>query len=94
MILCVILEQSKVQKIIDSNWLKNRDLREHIINGIRPKQNEVQVIFYCNDNCQPPNFDLPLSLQFDEREPRCYRAYILNQFGKLKKIVFHSFEYN
>lgn len=66
-------------KVINSNWLENTVAGE---NWTRPKQNEVQMIFYCNDESRQANFDLPLSLQFDETEPRCYRAYILNNFGE------------
>lgn len=82
MFLCVILEHSKVQKTINLNWLENIAVREKITAGIRPKQNEIQTIFYCTDDSQPPNFDLDFSLQFDEREPKCYHAYILNNFGE------------
>lgn len=71
-----------MQKTINLNWIKNTNVREEITNGIRPKQNEIRTIFYCYDSSSPANFELPLSFQFDESEPRCYRAYILNYFGK------------
>lgn len=71
-----------MQKTINLNWLKNTVVREKLTTGIRPKQNEVQTIFYCNDDSQPPDFALDVSLQFDESVPKCYRAFILNHFGK------------
>lgn len=82
MFLCIVLE-SKIQRVIDVNWLENIVLRDQMRAGDRPKQSEKHTIFYCNDTNRPPNFDLPLSLEFDAREERCYQAYILNYFGKL-----------
>lgn len=70
-----------LESAINLDWLKNSVVREKLTNGIRPKQNEVQTILYCNDESQAPDFALDVSLQFDECEPKCYRAYIVNHFG-------------
>lgn len=79
MYICVIFEKSKTIKIVPIRWWQHHLSAVQLTYGIRP--NQIQKVFYCDDELENANFNLPLSNEFQENVPRCYSAYIFKFFG-------------
>lgn len=52
----------------------------------RINRNQEHLMFWSSDYKKAPNFDLPISHQFDKSKDACYKVKLFKVFGKFMNI--------
>lgn len=77
----IILAESHERLVIPLKYILSLDVVQIYNRGI--SRTKKHIIYYSNDDSDEPNFRLPIRSDFNDNEPACYYAHILNVFGKL-----------
>lgn len=77
----VILLESLERLVIPIKYVLSLDILQIYNRGI--SRTKKHIIYYSPDDDDEPNFQLAIKDDFEENVPACYKARILNVFGKL-----------
>lgn len=78
-LLVVKLECSKKSVVVPAHFVYQLDCVKTFNNSIN--HNQVHLIFWSENHRKPPNFNLPISNQFNEKTDACFEVKILKAFG-------------
>lgn len=83
MFFVVVLQSSKEKVIVPAKWIQGFDSTKLFNYGIRYiKRKPYKIYFSQNMWHDEPDFQIAILDRIDFSQPACYRAKIVQQFGK------------